>query len=136
MFLLTRTLMDKRGTMGRIVGPGLSEVIHTLEEPWQGNKQGISCIPVGTYLCMPHGWEKGSTKHFKQVWEVCNVPNRTAILIHAGNTLADTMGCILVGLDPEQFRVGRSQAALSQLRAAIGERPFALTVQEMPDAKR
>ena len=136
MFILTRTLMDKRGTMGRLIGPGLNELIHTLEEPWQLNQRKISCIPVGTYLCMPHGWEKGSTKHFKQVWEVTGVKDRTAILIHAGNTLADTMGCILVGLDAGQFRIGRSQAALAQIRAAIGERPFALTIQESPNAKR
>lgn len=128
--------MDARGTMGRITGPGIVEPIYTLEEPWQGNRRKVSCIPTGTYLCIPHGWEAKSTKHFKQVWEITGVKDRTAILIHAGNTLADTEGCVLVGLDAAQFRVGRSQAALTQLRNAIGERPFALTVQEMPNAKR
>jgi len=128
--------MDARGTMGRITGPGLREPIYTLEEPWQSNKRRISCIPADVYLCTPHGWEQGSTKHFKRVWEVRGVPDRTAILIHGGNTLADTEGCILVGLDPKIFRVERSQAALTQLRNAIGENPFALTVQEVPHARR
>ncbi len=128
--------MDKRGTMGRLTGPNIVEPIYTLEEPWQSNQRRVSCIPVGTYLCTPHGWEPNSTKHFKRVWEVRNVPNRTAILIHAGNTLADTEGCILVGLDVGQFRVGRSRPAIEMLRQIIGERPFALTIQEIPNAKR
>jgi hypothetical protein len=136
VFILTRTLMDKRGTMGRLTGPNIVEPIYTLEEPWQGNQRQISCIPVGTYLCMPHGWEKGSTKHFKQVWEVTGVKDRTAILIHAGNTLKDTEGCILVGFDAGQFSVGRSRPAIERLRQVIGERPFALTVQEIPHARR
>ncbi len=128
--------MDKRGTMGRLTGPNLTAPIHTLEEPWQSNQRRISCVPAGVYLCTPHGWELNSTKHFKRVWEVRNVPNRTAILIHGGNTLADTEGCILVGLDAGQFRIGRSQMALTMLRNAIGENPFALTIQEVPNARR
>lgn len=128
--------MDKRGTMGRLTGPNIVEPIYTLEEPWDGNKRRVSCIPAGTYLCIPHGWELGSTKTFTKVWEVTGVKDRTAILIHAGNTLEDTAGCILVGHDVGQFRVGRSRIAVNALRTIIGERPFALTIQEAPSARR
>jgi hypothetical protein len=32
------------------------------------------------------------------VYQVCDVPDRSHILIHAGNTNEDTHGCILLGL--------------------------------------
>jgi hypothetical protein len=128
--------MDSRGTLGHLTVPGIAQTIFTLEEPWQDNKRQISCIPAGSYLCVPHGWEKDSQKHFKRVWEVTNVPNRSAILIHAGNTLRDTMGCILVGFDVKQFSLGRSQLALTKLRSVIGEKPFNLTIIENDKAKK
>lgn len=52
--------------------------------------------------------------------EVLNVPGRTAIRIHAGNTAADTIGCILVGfgrIDPD--RVESSRVALIALMAKM-----------------
>ena len=36
------------------------------------------------------GWHKGMI-------EICDVPGRTAIEFHVGNTIADTMGCSLSG---------------------------------------
>lgn len=137
MFTLTRTLLDKRGTMGMLEGPGLDKPLFTLEEPWQSNQRRISCIPAGTYKCKPHAWGPDRNKfHFQQVWEVTNVPNRKAILIHAGNTLADTEGCILVGLEPGIFRVNHSRPAIQKLRDLIGQKEFTLVIKEAPNAKR
>lgn len=64
----------------------------TCEDPWYDNAVAVSCIPPGKYTC-----EKFSGERFKDVWEVKNVPGRSAILIHSGNTINDTHGCILVG---------------------------------------
>jgi hypothetical protein len=61
---------------------------YTLELFWKNNATCESCIPGGTYHIKKVSAEK---------WEVLNVPGREGIQIHAGNTAADTTGCILIG---------------------------------------
>lgn len=68
------------------------EICKTLELPWRDNQKGISCIPVGEYKLSPYPSSK-----FGEVYIVNDVPNRTGILIHTGNTVLDIEGCILVG---------------------------------------
>lgn len=91
--ILKRVLQGNNGTFGVIIYK--DEVLCvTCEDPWNDNKQGVSCIPTGLYKCIPHSGDK-----FKNVWRVINVPGRDAILFaHAGNTIKDTHGCVLVGL--------------------------------------
>lgn len=91
----------------------------TLEEPWRDNKPRISSIPEGTYKCIQHGWEPDTKVKFKRVWHLLNVPGRSAILIHAGNTIDDTEGCILVGLSATPNGVGRSRDAVDMLRRIL-----------------
>ncbi len=68
----------------------------TMELPWKDNQRSISCIPEGEYELKRYRRLSG-----KMSIEICKVPNRTAILIHAGNDAtqdengADTQGCIL-----------------------------------------
>lgn len=68
------------------------EVCKTLELPWRDNQKGISCIPTGEYKLSPY-----PSSRFGEVYIVNDVPNRTGILIHTGNTADDIEGCILVG---------------------------------------
>lgn len=71
----------------------------TLELPWADNLSEISCIPTGKYLCKKVTNRKlTSDKIIPITFEVENVPDRTGILFHTGNSLADTKGCILIGL--------------------------------------
>lgn len=129
MLILNRTRTDKRGTLGILSGPDCPFTLFTLEEPWLNNASRVSCIPAGTYVCRPHAWGEDKAKfHFKEVWEVTKVPNRTAILIHAGNTLKDTQGCILVGKILAGFSVRESQSALHLLRRYIGQHSFTLQI--------
>ena len=65
----------------------------TLERPWLDNAKEISCIPAGDYKVKPV-----QSPRFGATWEVLNVPNRSNILFHKGNTADDSKGCILVGL--------------------------------------
>jgi hypothetical protein len=63
----------------------------TLELPWVDNQNNISCIPDSDYIC----YRFDSPSH-GEVWELQDVPNRTHVQIHPGNSVKDTLGCIVV----------------------------------------
>lgn len=117
----------------------------TLEEPWHadpdgpgGQKRDVnqaeSCVPDGVYTLHPHSGTK-----FTNVWCLVNpalgvyrepgdIPTgqtwgRAAVLIHRGNTTADILGCIVVGLRHGRLdgkdAVLESHVALDQLRVAL-----------------
>lgn len=140
---LIRHSYTRESTLGFLYANPLR--LATLEEPWipdpdgpggQRREKGLreSCIPDGTYALQPH-----SSDRFDRVWALSNphlgvyyqpaeIPRgqtwgRSAILIHAGNTTADTLGCVLVGLRhariSSEYTVLESRAALDQLRAVL-----------------
>lgn len=124
-------------TVGRLIVDGMEHLpdIFTIEEKWKNNERGHSCIPLGTYNCIPHGWNGEAVKQ-KRSWEITHVPNRTAILIHSGNTILDIEGCCIVGFE-RGYHVGlpavlKSRPAMELLRAVIGQRAFTLTIIENP----
>lgn len=88
---LKRVLFSNDGTIGVLIN-GNRPICLTLERDWLDNAKGLSCIPEGSYLCVLGDHPKHGT-----TYEVTNVPGRDAILIHSGNTEADTEGCILIG---------------------------------------
>ena len=92
----------------------------TCENPWLYNERNVSCIPKGVYTVRPH---KSPT--FGDTLIVDDVPNRSHILFHAGNTAADTRGCILVGTKfgsiGNMRAVLQSRAALKKLLSIITE---------------
>jgi hypothetical protein len=124
-FILQRERQDAYGTHGAMFRDGV-EVCRTLEEPWRDNQPKVSCIPPGVYKCAPH-----NGFHFRDVWKVENVPGRSAILIHAGNTLDDTEGCILVGLKSVDTGVALSRLAMNKLREILPDN-FILEVRPCP----
>lgn len=97
---LRRTEYRDDGVFGRLEYRG-KEIACTCEDPDNGNAEGKSCIPKGRYEVGPH-----NTPKYPDVWEVLNVPHRSAILIHNGNTNRDTQGCILVGRAFAMFAFG------------------------------
>lgn len=82
----------------------------TLELPWRNNQRNISCIPAGNYICSRYRSPTHGDCYF-----ISDVPNRSHILIHAGNTLKDTQGCILVGRLFEKDAILRSRSALREM---------------------
>jgi hypothetical protein len=127
--LLSRSREDATGTHGSIIDPNGKLICYTLEPMWKGNEPLDSCIPPGSYHCIPHSGDK-----FTDVWEVANVANRTAILIHPGNTIADTHGCILVGLVPYSNGVMQSRRAIMLLHSIV-QGAFDLNIQYLPGAR-
>lgn len=130
---LIRTSTSDEGTFGILVYG--DDYAHTLEPPWRGNQRNLSCIPAGKYeVRMRHSPKYGDVYHVKKV------PNRTYILMHAGNWAGDeakgfktdTDGCILVGskrgrLNGQQALLA-SRAALSKVTAAMNFEPFELEI--------
>lgn len=88
---LMRVAESDKGTFGVLVIDEIPICV-TCEDPWNENHSNISCIPMGTYEV-----QKFNGTKYKDVWQIMNVPNRSAILIHNGNTIKDTEGCVLVG---------------------------------------
>lgn len=78
-------------TRGELVVEG--ERFATLEDAWRGNEPRVSCIPEGVYLLRPRRYYGGGY----DTLEVRDVPGRSLILLHRGNTARDTEGCILIG---------------------------------------
>ncbi len=65
----------------------------TVERPWLKNAPSVSCIPDGLYDLRLSYFNKGKYPSY----QVRDVPDRTHILIHVGNTSEDVAGCIALG---------------------------------------
>lgn len=89
---IVRVESSSRGTRGIMLINGCIKFA-TLEDEWRDNQPNISCIPSGSFSCA-----RIISPHFGPTFTVQNVPGRSLIRFHAGNTDADTTGCILVGM--------------------------------------
>ena len=113
-FRIVRDHTDDRPTTGHLYAGDLE--LHTLELPWRGNEQNISCIPNGNYKCV---YEE-SYRLGHPTPRLLNVPDRTGILIHSGNIEANTEGCILLGLTQVNGPDGQA-VDLAGSREALGQ---------------
>jgi len=116
---LRRSRSESGATIGELYVDG-SVFCYTLEdevrevrgEPVSSWKvKGKTAIPAGRYevrLTM--------SPRFKRVMpQLLNVPGFSGVRIHAGNTAADTEGCILVGKGAGSSSVTRSREAYNAL---------------------
>ncbi|UNY97906.1 DUF5675 family protein [Zhouia spongiae] len=79
----------KEGTQGALYFNG-NFVCFMIELPWKDNIRNISCIPDGLYPL-----QLRTTHRFGPHLQVCNVPDRDAILIHPANdALEELKGCL------------------------------------------
>lgn len=121
MIFLKRIASSNKGTFGVLCKDDMPLCV-TLEDPWLDNAKFKSCIPEGVYECYPHNGQK-----YKNVWALKNVPGRNGVLIHSGNTIDDTSGCILVGRWFSEYRIVNSRNALDYLRCVLPDY-FNLTI--------
>lgn len=91
---LRRFAFGPMGTFGVLDVPGADLCVYTIERPWLDNVPFKSCIPSGIYPMSKHDT---FTKKGAQ-WRIDDVPNRSAILVHVGNTIDDVVGCVAPGL--------------------------------------
>lgn len=103
---LIRTEYEDKQTTGELVVYNEKGKVvfncKTLELDIDGNKEGESAIPNGSYDLIPLTDRPDSVTFSKQNYGyfpylVKDVPNRSGILIHHGNFFDDILGCILVG---------------------------------------
>ena len=108
MIELVRFGSFKDRTIGRLTYNG--EHFYTVEKPWLDNQQNVSCIPVGFYKLV----RVDSPRFGKNTWQIADVKGRTHILIHVGNTAADVIGCIAIGMGlfPQLQGVSSSKVAI------------------------
>lgn len=122
-----KVFLDRTGekdvTWGKLTLPS-GTVLHTLELVNMQNKPFVSCIPVGTYNVVPY-----KSKKFGEVYMLENVPDRAAILMHAGNYIGDTQGCILVAMRKGKSNLLASKQGMDVLREEIGCNPFTLVIR-------
>ncbi len=111
---LRRLHLRETHTLGIIYSLQLTKTYPTLELGWKENQKNISCIPTGTYPVKI--WE---SPKFGKCFLVENVPDRSSILIHAGNTKDDTQGCILIGTRFNQNMIQESRIALNSLLSEL-----------------
>lgn len=91
--LLTRHTFAPSATLGDLGVDGVP-FCHTLELPCGDYGHGCA-IPPGRYKVILN-----PSSRFQRIMpRVLDVPGRTGILIHKGNTHLNTEGCILVGLE-------------------------------------
>jgi hypothetical protein len=139
--VLQRHASTDEGTFGTLTLSD-GQQLYSVELPWRDNATQKSCIPVGLYRC-----EEIKSPRFGRVYQVMNVPGRTAILIHAGNYGgdkalgwdSDLLGCIAPAMklgmlnsriDGRAQRAGiSSRAALERLHAWSSFMPFELEVR-------
>lgn len=89
------------------------EMFHILEPPWLNNAPNASCIPKGTYP-LQFLKQSGSGKYSNVYW-VRNVPGRSGILIHNGNTVDHSLGCMIIGM--RKGTLGGQKAVLNSVTA-------------------
>lgn len=102
----------------------------TLELPWRNNERNISCIPPGKYVI-----RKRFSPKFGDHWHIMNVPGRDEILIHKGNFINDTHGCIIVGTSTADINgdgkldVINSTMAMRSINKILGFETYVLTIE-------
>tara|TARA_R110002012_G_scaffold1170_7_gene4903 strand:+ start:1198 stop:1644 length:447 start_codon:yes stop_codon:yes gene_type:complete len=111
--LLIRDTITEKSIMGKLFLNG-EEFCDTLELPWKDNQRSVSCIPAGNYEARIRLAKESGSRDYKHLL-VKDVPNRSYILVHIGNTTKDTKGCILVGQSRKQHFVGNSTLAMDLL---------------------
>jgi Family of unknown function (DUF5675) len=112
---LVRTDLTSQSTIGELYVDGKFEC-YTLEDVVRPVKiKGMTAIPAGAYeVVISH-----SARFQRLLPLLLNVPNFDGIRIHAGNTAADTEGCLLVGQGKASNAISGSRNAFDALFAKL-----------------
>ena len=106
------------GVFGRLMFPEFQ--CFTVERPWLDNRPRESCIPEGSYEMQLGRYNRGNYP----AYELLNVPGRSLIKIHIGNTMDDLLGCVApgkaLGWVENKWAVTSSRVAYGEFMEAMG----------------
>ena len=115
--LIIRDTFTENSTIGKLFING-EEFCDTLELAWRDNQRSVSCIPAGEYKARIRLPRESATRDYIHLL-IEDVPDRSYILFHRGNTAKDSRGCVLVGQSRKQDYVGNSRLAMDLLMKEI-----------------
>lgn len=131
---LVRTEFYRSNTVGKLYLNGQFECF-TLEDTVRTGPKvyGETAIPVGTYRITLE-----FSTHFNRILpRLQGVPGFQGVLIHSGNTAADTEGCILVGRSEKDTYIEQSRIAFDALYTKLSQSTGDIYIQiENDDAAR
>jgi hypothetical protein len=125
-----REIYHENCSIGKLYIDGVYQC-YTLEDTVRVGAKlyGKTAIPEGTYPLelrtdgtTHHRYEKQFPTIHKGTLHILDIPGYQYVLIHIGNTAADTLGCILVGLDyGGGDKIERSTAAYLKIYPVIAK---------------
>ena len=115
--LIIRENFTDKSTIGQLFLNG-EKFCDTLELPFKNNQKNISSIPAENYDVRLRLARESATRDYLHLM-IKEVPDRSYILFHRGNSAKDTEGCILVGRGIEQDFVKNSVLAMDLLMQEI-----------------
>ena len=136
--LLQRFAYSPMGTFGRLIFPKDDYSCFTVERPWMGNRQNVSCIPEGRYVMRKRFSpvvDRASGGEYPEGWQVTEVPNRTFIMIHPGNSMENVEGCIATGQDlgfiHNKWAVTSSRAAFREVMETLTGTEYDIDIRQI-----
>jgi hypothetical protein len=145
IYTLTRRWLNKDSTVSTIEDPLGRHLAYAVEDPVREPAGGPPSADQGVIDAWVRSWKiKGVTaipygryrlaftrsprlKRF--TIRLLDVPGFDGILIHPGNTAADSMGCILPGISTDRKKVMGSRLAVAKLESIL--RPLILSGEEV-----
>lgn len=103
----------------------------TLEQNDEENRANESSIPAQQYIC-----RRIDSPKYGETFEILNVPGRSDILIHSGNFINNTKGCVLLGTSYGQIYgqravISSDKAFYRFMEELKDEDSFHLTIREI-----
>lgn len=129
MNLSLETVSGAEATTGILIAG--DQRFFSMEQPWNGNEAGHSCVPAGEYLLIPYYSPKhGATWCLHapalNVYGTEPVPpgGRSYCELHSATWARQLKGCVALGLDGQPMfdpLTGKVEPAIEESRDAIAE---------------